>query len=152
MKLPLCSLPSGRWACSPGWWQTNLETLVLVWRICRRFAIFKVGAVAWRYSHLQGYDGSSHHQWIYIMTKRHATIPAPGPKGNKAEGREPEDNGDAKSITTAIHIPERTWKLLRAVAFHRAQDQGGRASVSKLISELVERHRAELEQETQPNR
>lgn len=54
----------------------------------------------------------------------------------------------AETITTAIHIPKPTWRLLRAVAFRRAQDQGGRASVSKLIAELVERHRRELERET----
>jgi hypothetical protein len=54
----------------------------------------------------------------------------------------------AETITTAIHIPKPTWTLLRAVAFRRAQDQGGRASVSKLIAELVERHRKELEHET----
>lgn len=54
----------------------------------------------------------------------------------------------AETITTAIHIPKPTWKLLRAVAFRRAQDQGGRASVSKLVAELVERHRKELERET----
>ena len=54
----------------------------------------------------------------------------------------------AETITTAIHIPKPTWTLLRAVAFRRAQDQGGRASVSRLIAELVERHRKELERET----
>jgi|SRR5208282_3097284 len=52
------------------------------------------------------------------------------------------------TITTAIHIPSQTWRLLRAVAFRRAQNDGGRASVSKLIAELVERHRKELERET----
>jgi uncharacterized protein (DUF2384 family) len=54
----------------------------------------------------------------------------------------------AETITTAIHIPKPTWALLRAVAFRRAQEQGGRASVSKLIAELVERHRKELERES----
>jgi len=53
-----------------------------------------------------------------------------------------------ESMTTAIHVPKTTWMLLRAVAFHRAQANGGRASVSKLIAELVERHRPELEKET----
>lgn len=53
-----------------------------------------------------------------------------------------------ETITTAIHIPRHTWALLRAVAFRRAQNDGGRASVSKLIAELVERHRKELERET----
>jgi len=52
------------------------------------------------------------------------------------------------TITTAIHIPRHTWTLLRGVAFRRAQSGGGRASVSKLIAELVERHRKESERET----
>jgi hypothetical protein len=82
------------------------------------------------------------------MTKRKATTSAAEQKGKKAKGPEPEDSGDAKSITTAIHIQERTWRLLRAVAFHRAQG-GGRISVSKVIGELVERQRAELEREVQ---
>jgi len=55
--------------------------------------------------------------------------------------------GPEKGVTTAIHIPEHTWKLLRAVAFHRAQSQGGRASVSKLLAELVEGSREQFEKE-----
>jgi hypothetical protein len=51
------------------------------------------------------------------------------------------------TITTAIHIPKNTWRLLRAVAFRRAQDSGGRVSVSRLVAELVEKHRRELERE-----
>ena len=49
--------------------------------------------------------------------------------------------------TTAINIPTTTWTLLRAVAFARAQETGGRPSVSALITELAEQHRAELEKE-----
>ena len=60
---------------------------------------------------------------------------------------DPKNNAAAETVTTAIHIPKTTWKLLRAVAFHRAQDRGGRASVSKLIVELVEARRAELDGE-----
>ena len=83
------------------------------------------------------------------MAKRHvATLPGE-PKGKKLGAPEPHEDAEHRSITTAIHIPEQTWKLLRAVAFHRAQDQGGRASVSKLITELVERHRTELDAEHQ---
>jgi hypothetical protein len=72
---------------------------------------------------------------------------SPGPK---AKVNRPD--GDAEviglsAITTAIHIPRATWTLLRAVSFRRAQNQGGRASVSRLIAELVERHREDLEQE-----
>ncbi len=54
---------------------------------------------------------------------------------------------DTDTITTAIHIPIKTWRLMRAVAFKRAQEHGGRASVSALIAELAERHRKELEEE-----
>jgi len=82
------------------------------------------------------------------MAKRHLATPPSESKGKRADGRVTHENGEHRSITTAIHIPESTWKLLRAVAFHRAQDQGGRASVSKLITELVERHREEFEHET----
>lgn len=60
---------------------------------------------------------------------------------------EHEPGEPAATITTAIHIPKDTWSLLRAVAFQRAQDQGARVSVSKLVAELVERHRVELEHE-----
>lgn len=65
----------------------------------------------------------------------------------KRAGYEPVPEGSPETITTAIHIPKATWNLLRSVAFHRAQDQGGRASVSKLIAEIVETHRQELEHE-----
>jgi hypothetical protein len=71
--------------------------------------------------------------------------------GFKLGGKAPDQPIDSASsigtITTAIHIPRQTWTLLRAVAFRRAQNDGGRASVSKLIAELVERHRKELERE-----
>ena len=60
---------------------------------------------------------------------------------------DPRSEKPIDTITTAIHIPRSTWSLLRAVAFRRAQDQGSRVSVSRLVSELVERHRAELERE-----
>lgn len=81
------------------------------------------------------------------MAKKTAVLPTQPARGKKNTESEHDDSEANKGITTAIHIPEQTWKLLRAVAFHRAQDQGGRASVSKLITELVERHRAELEAE-----
>jgi hypothetical protein len=60
----------------------------------------------------------------------------------------PVDLGD--KATTAIHIPKQTWDLLRRVAYKRALATGGRPSVSALVAELVERHRAELEAEAQP--
>ncbi len=42
---------------------------------------------------------------------------------------------------------QHTRTMLRAVAFARAQETGGRPSVSALITELAEQHRAELERE-----
>jgi hypothetical protein len=57
-------------------------------------------------------------------------------------------NGDPIEMqTTAIHITKDMWNLLREVAFHRAQSSGGRASVSDVLRNLVESHRAELEKE-----
>ncbi len=52
-----------------------------------------------------------------------------------------------KMKTTAINIPVDTWTMLRAVAFARAQATGERPSVSALLTELAEQHRAELERE-----
>lgn len=49
--------------------------------------------------------------------------------------------------TTGINLPAEMWELLNRVAFERAKKYGGRASVSKLFVELVERHRKELEKE-----
>lgn len=65
----------------------------------------------------------------------------------KTQAKDEPEHGN-ESITTAIHIPKATWMLLRTVAFHRAQASGGRASVSKVIAEIMERHRPELEKET----
>jgi hypothetical protein len=59
-------------------------------------------------------------------------------------GQTASDNGGK---TTAIHIPKETWTLLRRVAFKRAEANGGRASVSKVLAELVEQHRPVFEKE-----
>ena len=74
------------------------------------------------------------------ISRRTATV------GDKVSA-ELADFKQVATITTAIHIPKETWILLRAVAFRRAQESGGRASVSKLISQIVERCRLELERE-----
>ena len=50
-------------------------------------------------------------------------------------------------VTTAAHIPKAVLSLLRRVAVERANMHGGRPSVSAVITDLVERHRAELEEE-----
>ena len=61
-----------------------------------------------------------------------------------------DDTGPTDMMTTAMHIRRDHWKLLRIVAHKRAIESGGRASVSALITELVERHRKELEEEAGP--
>lgn len=48
---------------------------------------------------------------------------------------------------TGINIPEDLYVLLNRVAWERSRQRGGRASVSALLVELVERHRKELEKE-----
>ncbi len=67
-------------------------------------------------------------------------------KGKAAEPA-PMAPGAGDMLTTAIHIPRSTHLLLRAVAFRRAQEGGGRPSVSALLVELVEEHRKALEKE-----
>jgi hypothetical protein len=49
--------------------------------------------------------------------------------------------------TTGINLPIDVWELLNRVAFERAKKYGGRASVSALLVDLVQRHRKELEAE-----
>lgn len=49
--------------------------------------------------------------------------------------------------TTGINLPSEMWEFLNRIAFQRAKKYGGRPSVSKLLVELVERHRKELEKE-----
>ena len=60
---------------------------------------------------------------------------------------EPTTNG--KMVITAVHIPEELLHLLRRVAVERAHKHGGRASVSSLITEIVQSTRQELEAELQ---
>jgi hypothetical protein len=47
-------------------------------------------------------------------------------------------------VTSAMHLPKATLQLLRRVAVARAGSRGGRPSVSAVLAELVEQHRAEL--------
>lgn len=46
--------------------------------------------------------------------------------------------------TTAMHLRKDQWTLLRSVARKRADDTEGRASVSDIIRDMIEKHRAEL--------
>lgn len=61
-------------------------------------------------------------------------------------GKRNRDLTDA-SATTAVHIPKDQLALLRRVAVERANREGGRPSVSNVLRDLIERHRAELERE-----
>jgi hypothetical protein len=56
-----------------------------------------------------------------------------------------------ETVTTAIHLPKRTLALLRRVAVERANQHGGRPSVSALITDLVEGLRGTLQSEIENN-
>jgi hypothetical protein len=49
--------------------------------------------------------------------------------------------------TTGVNLPADLWELLNRVAFERARTKGGRASVSALLVEMIERNRKSLELE-----
>lgn len=49
--------------------------------------------------------------------------------------------------TTGVHLPADLWELLNRVAFERAKTRGGRASVSALLVEMIEKNRKALELE-----
>jgi hypothetical protein len=49
--------------------------------------------------------------------------------------------------TTGIHLRESQWVLLNRVAFERARTKGGRASVSALLVEMIDKNRKALELE-----
>jgi hypothetical protein len=68
-----------------------------------------------------------------------AAIPASNEPAAKPQNRE--------MVTTAIHIPKDLHDLLRRVAFNRAMEQGGRASVSALLVGMIEGQRKKLEAE-----
>jgi hypothetical protein len=60
----------------------------------------------------------------------------------------PQTHNDDAYIPTAVSLPRSYWQLLRRVANARAdRGQPGRRSVSRLIAELIDRHRRELERE-----
>jgi hypothetical protein len=53
----------------------------------------------------------------------------------------------SEMTTTAVHLPKATLSLLRRVAVARADEMGGRPSVSKVLVQLVENARRDLERE-----
>ncbi len=50
-------------------------------------------------------------------------------------------------VITSIHLPKEMLTLLRMAAIKRAERDGGRPNVSKVIRDLLERHRAEITKE-----
>jgi hypothetical protein len=61
---------------------------------------------------------------------------------------ETDDTGDDPIIPTAISLRKSDWKLLRQVADARADaGEPGRRSASRVIAQLIDRHRHELEAE-----
>jgi hypothetical protein len=83
-----------------------------------------------------------HYFWLTIASMGMNTRAKSSGKKEATEAAESPD-----SLTTAMHLPKSTWELLRAVAFRRAQVSGGRASVSKVVTGLVEEKRLQLEKE-----
>ena len=71
------------------------------------------------------------------------TSPKAKPKPEPANGT----TDHLEMQTTAIHITKQDWNLLRSVAYHRAENTGGRASVSEVVRALIEASRNELERE-----
>ena len=71
--------------------------------------------------------------------------PAAAPAAGTAKRRFKHDT--ARMTTTAIHIPHEALALLRLVAVQRANREGGRPSVSAVLTEMVEQQRAALERE-----
>lgn len=74
-----------------------------------------------------------------------AAASPPAPATGAAQRRFKHD--EARMTTTAIHIPHEALALLRLVAVQRANREGGRPSVSAVLTDMVEQHRAELERE-----
>lgn len=66
----------------------------------------------------------------------------------KNRGVVPEPPKHQTELAT-IRLPKRTYDLLRSVAVARAA-AGARFSLSRVIADLAERHRDELEREAKP--
>ena len=48
-------------------------------------------------------------------------------------------------VNTGIYLPVATHRLLRAAAQGRQHTHGGRISVSKIVTEIIDLHSAELQ-------
>ena len=77
-----------------------------------------------------------------------ATLDATQPTPADSHARAPIEAPSKDMTTTAIHIPRDVHDLLRRVAVERAvRNQGGRPSVSAVLTELVRQQWDELEAE-----
>lgn len=81
------------------------------------------------------------------MTKRPTALDALKLAATGTKKPRKQSDAPVGMLTTAIHIRRDHWELLRRVAFARAAASGGRASVSAVITELVEANRAKLEKD-----
>lgn len=61
-----------------------------------------------------------------------------------AEAKLRSELRDRPYKTTGVHLPSDPWELLTRVAFERARNRGGRASVSALLVEMIEKNRNAL--------
>lgn len=74
------------------------------------------------------------------MTAQDSRVSQPGP-GSKDS---PRPAGGKVSVT--VHLPAATVALLRDAALARTVTHRGETDISMVLAELIERHRAELEQ------
>jgi hypothetical protein len=64
-----------------------------------------------------------------------------------AKSAAPRNEEERTHRTTGINLRSDLWELCNRVAFSRAKRHGGRPSVSALLTDLIERHKKELERE-----
>lgn len=67
--------------------------------------------------------------------------------GEASKGAALQDVDVQDSTTAGINLPKDYLALLKAVAQRRAQEQGGRPSVSAVVCDLVRQHADELDEE-----
>ena len=75
-------------------------------------------------------------------------------KGQTVEDAPPATTSSTRRTTasagmaiTSIHLPRELLKLLRMASINRADQRGGRPSVSDVIRDVLERHRDEIEEQ-----
>lgn len=67
----------------------------------------------------------------------------------KPAAKAPDAETPTDWVTTAIHVPRDVLVLLRRVAVERANQQGGRPSVSAVLVDLVRTNQEALEKEAE---